>query len=65
MSTGCAVLFGGNIHVFFIFPLGGTTDFLGRFFKSIINAIYVSKKKKKLDIAKIKTNQKTTKTLLC
>jgi hypothetical protein len=29
---------------FFIFPLGGTTDFLGRFFKSIINAIYVSKK---------------------
>jgi hypothetical protein len=44
MSTGCAVLFGGNIYGFFIFPLGGTTDFLGRFFKSIINAIYVSKK---------------------
>jgi hypothetical protein len=38
------VLFGGNIYVFLIFPLGGTTDFLGRFFKSIINAIYVSKK---------------------
>jgi hypothetical protein len=32
MSTGCAVLFGGNIYGFFIFPLGGTTDFLGRFF---------------------------------
>jgi hypothetical protein len=29
---------------FFIFPLGGTIDFLGRFFKSINNAIYVSKK---------------------
>jgi hypothetical protein len=42
---------------FFIFPLGGTTDFLGRFFKSIINAIYVSKKIIS-DIAKIKTNQK-------
>jgi hypothetical protein len=40
--------------VFLIPPLGGTTDFLGRFFKSIINAIYVSKKKlKNSDIAKI------------
>jgi hypothetical protein len=47
MSTGCAVLFGGNIYVFFIFPLGGITDFLGRFLKRIINAIYASKKKKK------------------
>jgi hypothetical protein len=45
---------------FFIFPLGGTTDFLGHFFKSIFNAIYVSKKKKS-DIAKIKTNQKNNK----
>jgi hypothetical protein len=43
MSTGGAVVFGGNIYGFFIFPQGGTTDFLGRFFKSIINAIYVSK----------------------
>jgi hypothetical protein len=43
---------------FFIFPLGGTTDFLGRFFKSIFNAIYVSKKYFFSDIAKIKTNQK-------
>jgi hypothetical protein len=34
MSTGCAVLFGGNIYGFFIFPLGGTTDFLGAFFKA-------------------------------
>jgi hypothetical protein len=31
MSTGCAVLFGGNVYGFFKFPLGGTTDFLGRF----------------------------------
>jgi hypothetical protein len=31
---------------FFIFPLGGTTDFLGRFFKSIFNAICFQKKKK-------------------
>jgi hypothetical protein len=58
MSTGCAVLFGGNIYGFFIFPLGGTTDFLGRFFKSIINAIYVS-------LQKSKQIRKTTKTFLC
>jgi hypothetical protein len=51
----------GIFTVFFIFPLGGTTDFLGRFLKSIINAIYVSKKKKKSDIEKIKTNQKNNK----
>jgi hypothetical protein len=25
MSTGCAVLFGGNIYVFQFFPLGDTT----------------------------------------
>jgi hypothetical protein len=34
----------GTFTVFLIPPLGGTTDFLGRFFKSIFNAIYVSKK---------------------
>jgi hypothetical protein len=59
----CAVLFCGNIYGFFIFPLGVTTDFLGRFFKSIIYAIYVSKKKLFSDIAKIKTNQKSNKWL--
>jgi hypothetical protein len=37
-----------GIFTFFIFPLGGTTDFLGRIFKSFINAIYVSKKNKKI-----------------
>jgi hypothetical protein len=46
---------------FFKFPLGGTTDFLGRFFKRIIYAIYVSKNKFFSDIAKIKTNQKNNK----
>jgi hypothetical protein len=61
MSTGCAVLFGRNIFVFFIFPLGGTTDFLGRFFKSIINGIYVSKKKKIRTLQKSKKNQKNNK----
>jgi hypothetical protein len=60
MSTGCALLFGGNIYGFFKFPLGGPTNFLGRFLKSIINAICFQKNKK-LDIAKIKTNQKNNK----
>jgi hypothetical protein len=55
-------IFLAGIFTFFIFPLGGTTDFLGRFFKSIINAIYVSKKYLFFsDIAKIKTNQKNNK----
>jgi hypothetical protein len=45
MSTGCALLFGGNIYGFFKFPLGGPTNFLGRFLKSIINAICFQKKK--------------------
>jgi hypothetical protein len=42
------VLFGGNIYGFFIFPLGVTTDFLGRFFKSIINVSLCFQKKKKI-----------------
>jgi hypothetical protein len=51
---------------FFIFPLGGTTDFLGRFLKSTFNAIYVSKKKKKIrTLQKSKQIRKTTKTVLC
>jgi hypothetical protein len=38
-----------------------SADFLGRFFKSIINAIYDYKKYFFPNIAKIKTNQKNNK----
>jgi hypothetical protein len=56
----CAVLFCGNIYGFFIFPLGVTTDFLGRFFKSIIYAIYVSKKNYFQTLQKSKQIRKAT-----
>jgi hypothetical protein len=61
MSTGCAVLFGGNIYVFLIFPIGGTTDFLGRFLKASLTPSMFPKNNLFSDIAKIKTNQKNNK----
>jgi hypothetical protein len=61
MSTGCAVLFGGNIYVFFIFPLGVTTDFCDAFLKASLTPSMFPKNNLFSDIAKIKTNQKNTK----
>jgi hypothetical protein len=46
MSTGCAALFGGNIYGFIKFPLGGTTDFLGRFLKASLTPSMFTKTKK-------------------
>jgi hypothetical protein len=44
MSTGCAVLFGGNIYVFQFFPLGGTTVYGRRLYKVTLAPSIGSKK---------------------